>query len=242
MNIKKEKDFLVINNKFSKIAFSTAENGRNFNRHTQNGLDELERLKNEFNVKKVVFLNQVHSDKVIIYNSILDDSIRETEGDALITELNDIAIGVFTADCVPVILVDEKKHITAAIHSGWKGTYNSITLNTVNKLKKEYKSNPEDIKAYIGPHIRKCCYEVSEELKEKFLKKKNISENSLFDGRNLNMSACITSDLSDAGIKKENINDLKLCTYCSEDIKLHSYRKSNGDYGRQFSFIIMRQV
>ena len=87
------------------------------------------------------------------------------EGDAIITNVKNVIIGVFTADCVPVILVDEENKVIAAIHSGWRGTFESITLKTIKKMKEEFNTNEINIKAYIGPHIRKCCYEVSEELK-----------------------------------------------------------------------------
>ena len=60
---------------------------------------------------------------------------------------------------MPIILVDDVKGVSAAIHSGWRGTFESITLKTVEKMKSEYGCKAEDIKAFIGPHIRKCCYE-----------------------------------------------------------------------------------
>lgn len=138
-------------------------------------------------------------------------------------------------------MVDEEKAVTAAIHSGWRGTFESITLKTIDKMKNEFGSDVRNIKAYIGPHIRKCCYEVSEDLKQKFIEKKDtINEKELFNGNNLNLEACIIDDLRKSGINESNINSLDLCTYCSSDIKLHSYRKSQGSYGRMFSFIISR--
>ena len=73
---------------------------------------------------------------------------------------------MFTADCVPVILVDKENEAIAAIHSGWKGTFSSIVTETILRMKEEYNSKAENIVAYIGPHIRQCCYEVSEDLKE----------------------------------------------------------------------------
>lgn len=238
----KFKDFLVVDNINNKIIFSTAEEGRSFNRHTEEGLIELKKLKEDFKVNDVLFLRQIHSGTVFTYSGEAEKIFNENEGDAIITNKLDVAIGVFTADCVPIILVDEKKQVAAAVHSGWKGTFNSITLKTIEKFKNEYNCDASDIKAYIGPHIRKCCYEISEELKKQFSDKKDIPENILFKGRNLDMKACILEDLKTSGVKEENINDLNLCTYCSKEVKLHSYRKSKGLYGRLFTFIILRQV
>lgn len=148
---------------------------------------------------------------------------------------------MFTADCTPVLLVDKTRNVVAAVHSGWKGTYKSITLKTIKKMISEFSCKVQDIEVFIGPHIKKCCYEVSEELKEKFIKEKNnILESELFNGRNLSMEACILSDLKKCNIDDKNITILDECTYCSKGIKLHSYRRTNGDYGRLFSFIFTR--
>ncbi len=237
-DIENVEDFMTIKlDNVAKIVFSSAELNRSFNRNTDEGVKQLESLRCKFNVNEVVYLKQVHSDNILIYKN--NDIINE-EGDAIITNKKNVIIGVFTADCVPVILVDEVKKVSAAIHSGWRGTFNSITLKTIEKMKSEFKCNPKNIKAYIGPHIRSCCYEVSKELKEKFLeKKKEIKECDLFNKNKLNLEECILNDLRNSGVKEENINTLELCTYCSERIKLHSYRKSNGNYGRMFTFIIL---
>lgn len=234
------KDYLVLDNENYKLVFSTAEEERNFNRHTEDGRRTLEELKNEFKIEDVLYLRQVHSDKVVVDEAKNRDKIIEMEADAIISDSKNIALGVFTADCVPIILVDEKNKVGAAIHSGWKGTFNSITKNAIIKLKERYGSETKNIKAFIGAHIRSCCYEVSEELKEKFVYEKQMDEDILFNGRNLNLEECILKDLREEGLKEDNIFSLNMCTYCSEEIKLHSYRKSDGDYGRLFSFIILK--
>ena len=181
-------------------------------------------------------------DNVFTYHKGEDEAVfREKEGDAIITSQKNIAVGVFTADCTPVLLVDKTRNVVAAVHSGWKGTYKSITLKTINKMISEFFCSPQDIEVFIGPHIKKCCYEVSEELKEKFInEKKDIHKDKLFSGRNLSMEECILDDLKKCNINDKNINILDECTYCSKDIKLHSYRRTNGDYGRLFSFIVIK--
>jgi len=234
------KDYLVVDNKKTKVVFSTAEEGKNFNRNTEEGYKNLNNLMKEFNAEKVIYLKQVHSDIVLAFNGEKEHEIIEKEGDALITNNKNSIIGVFTADCVPIILVDESTGVVAAIHSGWKGTFKSITRKTIDRLIEDYKMNPRDIKAYIGPHIRQCCYEVSQSLKEDFIKEKNINEDKLFLGRNLNMEECILKDLRNSGVIEENINSIQLCTHCCDDVKLHSYRASKGAYGRLFSFALLK--
>lgn len=239
-SLRKEEDFLIIDNERSRIVFTNAEKGRSFNRNTEEGVMELNSLRRDFNADDIIYLKQIHSDKILRYEKD-KKSIKDEEGDAIITNEKNVIIGVFTADCVPIILVDEKNGVIAAIHSGWRGTFESITLKTIKKMKDEFNIDEANIRAYIGPHIRKCCYEVSEELKSNFIeKKKNISEAELFDGRKLNLEACIIDDLRCAGVKECNINSINLCTYCTDTIKLHSYRKSQGSYGRMFAFIMLR--
>lgn len=237
--VKKKDDFITIeDNKFQAV-FTNAQGGRSFNRNTEEGIKELNSLKKEFNAKDIIYLKQVHGDKILKYECN-DKSIKNEEGDAIITNEKNVIIGIFTADCVPIILIDEEKEVIAAIHSGWRGTFESITLKTIERMKREFKTNGINIKAYIGPHIRDCCYEVSDELKSKFIeKKKMLSKEELFNGNNLNLESCIVDDLKRAGVQDYNINSLNLCTYCSDDIKLHSYRKSHGSYGRMFSFITL---
>jgi YfiH family protein len=237
--IKKYKDFLIIEDGEFNVVFSTAEKGRSFNRHTESGVATLESLKEDFSVNEVMYLKQIHSDEIYVYN-LGDKELKDKEGDAIITNEKDVIVGAFTADCVPVILVDDKKKAVAAIHSGWKGTFNSITKKTVERLVKEFDTDVKNIKAYIGPHIRQCCYEISEELKEQFVDKINLPKEQLFNGRKLNMEMCIESDLIKCGVKEENIYALPLCTYCESNIKLHSYRKTSGTYGRLFSFVFMK--
>lgn len=235
--MEKIKDFLVIDNLESKVIFSTAEKNRSFNRNTEEGIQELESIKETFNISEVLFLKQIHSDIVKVYNGQTD--FNDNEGDAIVTNKKNVVVGAFTADCVPVILINEENSTIAAIHSGWKGTFNSITKKALEVMEEEFLCDHSKTKAYIGPHIMDCCYEISEELKEKFLsEKKDILQ--LFKGRNLNMQNCILSDLKCKGVLSENIITINKCTYCSKDVKLHSYRKSNGSYGRLFTFAFLK--
>ena len=135
MKLNRYKDFIIFDEEKYKVLFSTAENNRNFNRHTEDGVKTLQQLKEEFNIDDVIYLRQIHSDIIYKYTGNNKKDFIENEGDAIITNVKNTAIGVFTADCVPVILVDTKKNVAAAIHSGWKGTFSSITAKTIDRLK-----------------------------------------------------------------------------------------------------------
>lgn len=234
------KDFIIFDNENTKVVFTTASDNTSYNRNTEDGVKNLQSLKKKFGVSKVVYLKQVHSDIVISYRGENEEDIIANEGDAIISDIKDTIIGVFVADCTPIIIVDDNKKILAAIHSGWKGTFKSITKKTIDRLVSEYNVKTEDLKVYIGPHIRQCCYEISNELKEKFIEEKEVPKDKLFKGRNLSMEECILQDLRKCNIKEENINSIDLCTHCEDEVDLFSYRASNGDYGRLFAFALIK--
>ena len=136
--------------------------------------------------------------------------------------------------------MDTKNKVIATIHSGWRGTFNSIVSKTLDTMIKKFNIDINSTKVFIGPHIRQCCYEVSEELKKDFLSKTNIEENKLFKERNLSLEECILKDIRNFGVLEENIYSISVCTHCEEKIKLYSYRKSIGTYGRLFSFAFIK--
>ena len=155
-------EFIKIDLEGANAVFSTAKNGLDFNKNTDEGRKNIENIKKWFDVSEVGFLDQTHSDNVYIYNGKVE------EGDALITNKESTAVGVFTADCVPILLYDKANKVVAAIHSGWRGTFSCIVSKTIDEMKKKYGTKSQDLVAYIGPHMHQCCYEVSEELIDKF--------------------------------------------------------------------------
>ncbi len=89
-------------------------------------------------------------------------------GDALITDSPGILLSVRTADCLPVLLIDAKRQVVAAVHAGWRGALSSIIEKAVGEMRRVFQSKPADLTAAIGPSIRSCCYEVGEEVVEAF--------------------------------------------------------------------------
>ncbi|MBC8061736.1 MAG: peptidoglycan editing factor PgeF [Clostridiaceae bacterium] len=214
--------------------FSTAENNLNFNKALPKGVENLKRLKVWFKLDGVGYCNQIHSDIVKIYK------VNNEDGDGIITDLKNFAIGVFTADCVPILLYDTVNNVIGAVHSGWRSTVSGIVINAIEKMSLEYNTNPEDIVACIGPHNRDCCYEVGEEVLAQFRNCNTFEGLHYVTGRQINLKACIEKQLIMGGLLKVNIKDIGLCTYCSKDYKLHSYRKGSLDYGRMYSFIFIK--
>lgn len=232
----KDMEFIKLQDKNINMLFSTAKNNVSFKIGSNELYNYLDDLKEDLNLKDFKFLEQIHGNK--IYNIDKDFGLDIKKGDGLYTKRKSIAIGVFTADCVPVILYDNKNNIISAVHSGWKGTFEEISGKAVDIFIKNG-SNPSNIKVIIGPHICSKCYEVSEELIEKFKSKDIFNNFKIHEGRFLNLENCVKSQLLYRGIKEENIISLKICTLCEKNIKLHSYRKDKENSGRLISFIYM---
>ncbi|MCY6959449.1 peptidoglycan editing factor PgeF [Clostridium brassicae] len=218
----------------AEIFFSTAESGLDFNKSTKEGLQNIENIKKWFQVSEVGYLNQVHSDLVHIYSRQIQD------GDALITSKKGVAIGVFSADCVPIIIFDKKNKVAAAVHSGWRGTIKCICINAINRMIGEFNTSVEDLSIYIGPHNQSCCYEVSEELINEFKSLSLYKNFNIAEGRNLNLQKCILIQLNSLGVKDDQVKTLDICTFCNKDYSMYSYRKNREKSGRMFSFIFLK--
>ena len=196
----------------------------------------------ETSPRRLVLLNQVHSNKCYFIKKNYKFKKR-IKGDALITDVKNIAIGVLTADCVPILFYDPQKKISGCVHSGWKGCLTGILKETINKLIK-IDCRIEDLIFAIGPCIKKENYEVGDEFYKKFIyqDKKNEfffekfnSEKYIFDLRGF-----INKEISNLNIK--NVENIEMDTF-SEKNFFYSYRRScidnEKDYGRCISVILM---
>lgn len=143
--------------------------------------------------------------------------------DALVTAERGLSLVVAVADCAPVALVGERS--AGMVHSGWRGTLAGITGKAVREV------GEPGVRAYIGPCIRECCYEVSEDLAEKFA---GEFGHQVVTGRNLSLPAAILADLERAGV--EEVYDSGLCTACRLDL-FYSHRKRGPRTGRTLAAV-----
>ena len=194
------------------------------------------------NSKKIILLNQIHSNKFYFidrHSKLLKDKFR---GDALITNKTNLPIAVLTADCAPILIHDEKAKMIAAIHAGWRGAYKDIVAKVVNFMIKKGCSS-KNITAAIGPCITVNNYEVKEDLIKQFVKKnkrnkiffKKINNKNYF-----NLNKYIQSQLKALNIKKIDI--IKKDTFNPKN-NFFSARRSisqkETDYGRNISLIMI---
>ena len=207
-------------------------------------MKNLEIVSSKINTKfeKIVLLNQVHSNRFYYISKNSNLSNNKFEGDALITDKKNLPIAVLTADCVPILIHDEKKNMIAAIHAGWKGAYKDIVKKVVKFMVKKGCS-PKNITAAIGPCISRNNYEVKEDFKKKFIKKdrKNIIFFKITKNKNyFNLNKYIHFQLESLNIKKVDI--INKDTFNAKN-NFFSARRSNSrkenDYGRNISIIMI---
>ena len=119
------------------------------------------------NKESLITLNQQHTNQVIHFGSNKYVKNKLT-GDAMVSEVKNIGIGILTADCAPIFFYDHKKRIVGCAHAGWKGALNGVIRNTVKKFN-ELNSNNNDLIVAVGPCISKKNYEVKIDFFEKFI-------------------------------------------------------------------------
>ena len=165
------------------------------------------------NHNKIVFANQVHGTMIKkVSGADCGNFIEDCDG--LITNDKNIYLCIFTADCMPVFFASRDYSVVALVHAGWRGLAAKILENTVISFKTDFGISPQDIFAYIGPHINKCCYQISDDLKKTF----NLSEEEDF----LSLTDEALKQLKKLGLKRIYVNSH--CT-CHQTDTFFSYRR-----------------
>lgn len=188
----------------------------------------------------LVSLNQIHSNKVLKINNVPK---KKLTGDAMITNKQNIAISILTADCAPILIIEKKQKFVGAIHAGWKGAFKGIVKKTIQLLKKNGCSE-KDMIACIGPCIKKNSYEVKNDF-FKLFKDKNKKNVNFFTFKRkkiyFDLSEYIKSQFYENGVKKIDI--IRKDTYALENNFFSSRRSkknNHNDYGRNISAIMIK--
>ena len=204
----------------------------------------------------LVTLRQIHSDIIHCVDSIPEATL---VGDGLVTATAGLLLAIQTADCIPVILVDTKRHAVGVFHAGWRGTVSRIVEKGVGEMHRQFGTRPRDLKAAIGPGIQGCCYEVGEEVRTKFQSQFAYGASLFHEVKDsdpvrekypllfltarapghselpkkifLDLVEANRQQLLAAGVSKKNIESSPYCTNCNPD-KLFSYRAERGKTGR----------
>lgn len=184
-----------------------------------------------------VSLKQTHSD---IVRTITKFPGEKMEGDALVTDRPGILLIIKTADCLPALVVDTQNRAVAAVHCGWRGTLKKVIGKTLQAMHQRFGSEFASLSVVLGPCINRTCYEVGEDVKERFRNEglgngvfdnhRSKKEKYLFDLRGANRAQILS-----LGVQEKNIFSVDLCTHCEPD--LFSYRREKEHAGRLINFI-----
>ncbi len=214
----------------------------------------------------IITLRQIHSD---IIHCVDCAGTAPMVGDGLLTATPGLLLGIQTADCLPVILVDTRHRAVGVFHAGWRGTLKRIVEKGIGEMFRHFGTRPRDLKAAIGPGIQGCCYQVGEEVRTKFESQfayaaalfREVKEsdavrekypllflNARAPGHGelppkifLDLVKANRQQLIAAGIPKKNIDTSPLCTNCHPEM-LFSYRAEKGKTGRMLGVGGIRPV
>lgn len=210
----------------------------------------------------VVTLRQIHSD--LIHRAVPAEPLA---GDGLITATPGLVIGIRTADCLPVILVDTKHKAVGVFHAGWRGTFKRIVEKGIGEMRRCFGTEPRDVRAAIGPGIHKCCFEVGPEVRSQFEAQFEYGPELFSETKDsdpirekypllfltarapghsdlpkkifLDLVEANRRQLMNAGVPAKNIEASPLCTVCRNDL-LFSHRTEKGKTGRMLNVAAIR--
>ncbi|MBS1791260.1 MAG: peptidoglycan editing factor PgeF [Acidobacteria bacterium] len=180
----------------------------------------------------MVTAKQIHSADI---RSVVDAEDARSEpqpGDALTANVAGILLAIQTADCMPVLIADERTRAFAAVHAGWRGTLAGIVARTVERMQQEYNTRPADLHAALGPAICADVFEVGAEVLGAFRAQYDYAE-ELFSNRqpngkgHINLNLANARQLANAGLREDRIYDCGLCTWLQNDL-FFSYRLERG--------------
>ncbi len=193
------------------------------------------------NYESLVCANQVHGSRISCVSSdnkgrgakTTDTAFVDTDG--LITNIRNLPLAVFTADCLSIFIYDPVHHSIGLVHAGWRGSKDQIGPKTIQLMRRYFNSKPEDLLAGFGPCLNKCCYEVGKEFKGYF--SYGVSKEN---GRYyLDLPEINKRQLVDIGLKEKNISSLCPCTSC-DNKGYFSFRREGKDVGRTMSVVMLK--
>lgn len=203
----------------------------------------------DLSYNNIVKTNQTHSDNVEIISEKVSkdepDFVVYQETDGLITDKSNLILSTTNADCILLIFFDPVKKVIANVHSGWKGTLQRISVKAVEKMQNEYGCNPGHIICCMCPSIRKCHFEVDEDVYKMFANEfnylKQIDEIIEQKNNKWHIDTILINKiiLKQAGLIEENIVDSGICSVCNKDI-IHSFRAEGENYGLSTAIISLK--
>jgi len=192
---------------------------------------------------RLLLVKQVHGTVVAVVRRGRTVAWTRPEGDIIVSNDPDVAIGVRVADCAPVLLFDPVTNAVGAVHAGWRGAAANAAAAGIDALQREFDTQPLDLVAAIGPCLGQCCGEVGPDVLEAF--RAGGADERLMaawfrpgegDRSFLDLERANRDQLERAGVHPDNIHGSGLCTKTHHD-RLHSYRAERNAAGRLLGVI-----
>ncbi len=246
------------------LGFTQHDSRENVERNRTRFLDEVGAQTEDGRIWPIVQMKQLHSSLVHRVSAAPHEPLA---GDGLISNTPGLLLAVKTADCVPVLVADVKLRAVGAFHAGWRGTAARVVEKGIGELQRQFGSLPRDLRAAIGPSIRKCCYRVGAEVREEFESQFSYAHElfeEVFDANplhvrypllflnqrapghgelgpeiHLDLVEANKRQLQDAGIREEHISVISGCTSC-DTARFFSHRAESGQTGRMMAVIGIR--
>ena len=237
--------FFSRKNGFSKGVYNSLNCGLGSKDNKKKVLQNINLVKKKIKANKLYLVHQIHSNKIIELKKLTNKYhlIRIGKADGIFTGLNNIGIGILTADCAPILFFDKKKKFICCVHAGWKGAFKNI-INRAVLLFEKNKILPSEINVCIGPCIEKKSYEVKTDFLHKItMKNNNYKKCFIFKKGKIffDLRKFIIAKLLESKIPSRNVSHIANDTYTNKSL-FYSYRRSTifkePDYGRNISTII----
>ncbi|HKB07752.1 MAG TPA: peptidoglycan editing factor PgeF [Candidatus Polarisedimenticolia bacterium] len=190
----------------------------------------------------LVTLRQVHGAVVrVIEPPGRSVAAARQEGDALIVKGAGVAAGVWVADCLPILICDDRTRTAAAVHAGWRGTVAGVVEAAIALMRSRFRAEPSGLRLAMGPAIGPCCFEVGDEVVDALLRARPEAAASVVTGakKRIDLVEENRRQARVAGVPDEAMQASGLCTRCRPDL-LESYRREGAGAGRMAGFIAWR--
>lgn len=244
------------------LGFTTHDSKRSVQRNRALFLEELGISR--ASAITLVTLRQIHSDLI---RRVPENVSGPLVGDGLVSDVPDFLLGIQTADCLPIIVVDRRIRAVGVFHAGWRGTVKRIVEKGVGEMRRLFGSRASDLEAAIGPGIHSCCYSVGEQVREDFHSQFGYAQALFHEVREsdpvrqkypmlfltarapghsilpvkifLDLVQANRRQLLDAGVRAKSIEASALCTSCNTEL-LFSHRAEKGITGRMMAVVGLR--
>lgn len=193
----------------------------------------------------VVTVRQVHSGRCLVVEAPADASGASVagEGDALATVLPGVALGIATADCLPIVVFDPQARALAVVHAGWRGTVAGVLSAAIGRLADGLGARPGRLIVGIGAGAGACCYRVGDEVIDAFARQRPEALSLIMKregaATRLDLVEANRLEAVAAGVAPQHIEAVGLCSICSPD-RCHSYRRDGAKAGRMWLLAAIR--